>query len=218
MSIFNTVRGILTMGRGVIGGLPELRAGRDPIALFGTWFADATRAGLLLPEAMTLATASPDGLPSARMVLLKSFGDDGFVFFTNYGSRKASELDGNPRAALLFHWAALQRQIRIEGPTSRISAEDSFAYFRTRSRGSQIGAWASDQSAVLDSRDTLEARVRQLEDEYRGNDEIPLPPFWGGYRLVPQRIEFWQGRANRLHDRLLYHRADPGWRVERLYP
>ncbi len=216
MSILQTVRGILTMGRGVVGGLPELRAGDDPIALFRTWFADASRAGLLLPEAMTLATATPDGAPSARMVLLKSYGEDGFVFYTNYGSRKAAELDANPRAALLLHWAVLQRQVRIEGTTARVSAEESDAYFRTRPRGSRIGAWASDQSATLDSRATLEARVRDVEARY--DDDIPLPPFWGGYRLLVERIEFWQGRANRLHDRLLYHRAQPGWRVERLYP
>ncbi|MCI0433610.1 MAG: pyridoxamine 5'-phosphate oxidase [Gemmatimonadetes bacterium] len=218
MSIFSTVRGILTMGRGVLGGLSELRAADDPIALFDDWFEAAKRAGILLPEAMTLATATPDGIPSARMVLLKSFAADGFVFYTNYGSRKAAELDANPRAALLFHWSVLHRQVRIEGTTTRTSTDESRAYFRTRPRASRVGAWASQQSEVLDSRATLEQRVREIEARHESGDDIPLPPFWGGYRLTPSRIEFWQGRANRLHDRLAYDHKAGRWSVVRLYP
>lgn len=217
MSIVNTVRALLTMGRGVLGGLSELRAGDDPIALFREWFDAATRAGILMPEAMTLATATPDGVPSARMVLLKGFDHRGFVFYTNYESRKAQELDANPRAALCLHWTVLQRQVRIEGAVTRVTAEESAAYFRTRPRGSRIGAWASRQSSPLDTRDTLEARVREFDTKYPG-DDVPLPPFWGGFRVAPERIEFWQGRANRLHDRILYTKNGDGWRTQRLYP
>lgn len=217
MSIAEALRALRTLGKGTIGGLDELRAGDDPIALFREWFDAAARAGVYLPEAMTLATATADGMPSARMVLLKRYDDRGFVFFTNYGSRKADELESNPRAALCLHWAALQRQVRIEGAVSRVSEEESFAYFRTRPRGSRIGAWASKQSEPLDARRDLEAAVSKYEKEYPG-DDVPLPPFWGGYRVAPERIEFWQGRANRLHDRLLYERNEAGWNVARLYP
>ncbi|MGH7500591.1 MAG: pyridoxamine 5'-phosphate oxidase [Longimicrobiales bacterium] len=217
MSLTSTLRAVLTLGRGVTRGLPDLEAGRDPIAMFATWFDDATRAGILMPEAMTLATATRDGRPSARMVLLKSFDAAGFVFFTNHGSRKAGELDANPRAALLFHWTVLQRQVRIEGVGQRISSEESFAYFRTRGRGSRIGAWASQQSQPLDRRETLEARAREFDARYPG-DDVPLPPFWGGYRVEPENIEFWQGRANRLHDRLRYDRVGTSWSITRLYP
>lgn len=195
----------------------ELIAGTDPIELFREWFDAAAKAGIPLPEAMTLATATPDGKPSARVILLKGYGPDGFVFFTNYGSRKAGELDENPNAAMCFHWTPLERQVRIEGSVSRISEEESATYFRTRPRGSRIGAWASRQSEPLEDRGVLEARVRDVETRF-GDGDIPLPPFWGGYRLEPERLEFWQGRPSRLHDRLLYERFASGWGVTRLYP
>jgi len=210
-------RALKTLGRGTIGGLSELRAGGDPIVLFREWFVAAAQAGVYLPEAMALATASPDGGPAARMVLLKAFDDAGFVFFTNYDSRKGGELAANPRAALCFHWAALQRQVRIEGTVERVSADESLAYFRTRPRGSRIGAWASRQSRPLDRREDLEAAFARHDREYPG-DDVPLPPFWGGYRVKPERIEFWQGRTNRLHDRLLYERDAAGWTITRLQP
>ena len=217
MSILSTLRAILTLGRGVTVGLTELEAGPDPVALFREWFQAAARAGVFMPESMTLATATKDGAPSARMVLLKDCDARGFVFFTNYGSRKALELEANPRAALVLHWPVLERQVRIEGDVARITPEESAAYFRTRPRGSRIGAWASEQSRPLESRAALEARVREIEQKYSG-DDVPLPDFWGGYRLAPASIEFWQGKANRLHDRLLYSRETDGWKVTRLYP
>lgn len=217
MSLKSSLKTVLTLGRGAAGGLPDAAADADPIELFQDWFAAAEEAGLLLPEAVTLATASADGEPSARMVLLKGADTAGFVFFTNYGSRKGRELDENPRAALCFHWAALQRQVRVSGSVVKVSAEESAAYFATRGRGSQIGAWASRQSERLASRDELQERVRAAEARFADAD-VPVPPFWGGYRLVPERIEFWQGRADRLHDRLLFSRDGAGWRAERLYP
>jgi pyridoxamine 5'-phosphate oxidase len=217
VSILSTLRAILTLGRGVTVGLTELEAGADPLALFREWFQAASRAGVFMPESMTLATATKDGAPSARMVLLKGSDARGFVFFTNYGSRKALELDANPRAALVLHWPVLERQVRIEGSVARITHEESAAYFRTRPRGSRIGAWASEQSRPLESRAALEARVREIEQKFPG-DDVPLPDFWGGYRLTPASIEFWQGKANRLHDRLLYTREASGWKVTRLYP
>lgn len=217
MSVLRHIKAILTLGRGTLGGISELEAGDDPIALFREWFDDARDAGFLLPESMAVATATPDGRPSARMMLLKGVEDDGFLFYTNYGSRKAAELDENPRAALVFHWDVLERQVRVEGSVERLPNETSAAYFRTRSRGSQIGAWASRQSEKLESREVMERRFRRCEEEFRG-EEVPLPDFWGGYRLRPVRIEFWQGRANRLHDRLEYRRSDRGWSVTRLYP
>jgi pyridoxamine 5'-phosphate oxidase len=217
MSLASAVRALLTLGRGVVTGLPEPQPGSDPFAQFRTWFDEATHAGILMPEAMTLATATRDGIPSARMVLLKGFDTNGFVFFTNYESRKANELEQNPRAALCFHWTVLQRQVRIEGDVSRVSHEESEAYFRTRARASRIGAWASLQSRRLDRRATLDARVKEFNDRYPG-EEVPLPPFWGGYRVTPLRIEFWQGRAGRLHDRLVYTTDGGGWKTEWLYP
>jgi pyridoxamine 5'-phosphate oxidase len=217
MSLRSRLRALLTMGQGVARGLPDMDAGQDPIALFGRWFDAARRSGLLLPEAMCLATATRDGMPSARMMLLKGADERGFVFFTNYESRKGEELAANARAALVFHWAVLQRQVRVEGTVQRLSVDESHAYFRTRARGSRIGAWASAQSRPLAARAELGTRVREAERRF-GDGDIPLPPFWGGFRLLPERIEFWQGRANRLHDRLVFERTDGGWATQRLYP
>ncbi len=217
MSIRSNLRALFTLGRGVTKGLSELTAADDPLRLFGQWFDDAKRSGIFLPEAMTLATASPDGVPSARMMLLKGVDERGFVFYTNYESRKADDLAANPRGALVMHWAVLERQVRVEGLIERVSEAESTAYFRTRPRGSQIGAWASSQSSRLASREELEQRFADADRRFPG-DDVPLPPFWGGYRLRPERIEFWQGRLNRLHDRLQYDRDGDRWQVTRLYP
>lgn len=200
-------------------GLDEADEERDPVEIFGEWYEAAEGAGLHLPEAAALSTASAEGVPTSRMVLLKAFDERGFVFFTNYESRKARDMDANPRAALLFHWSPLERQVRVEGSVERITEEESAAYFARRGRGSQLGAWASRQSRELTSRVELEERFESLERRFEGQ-EIPLPPFWGGYRLVPGRMEFWQGRPNRLHDRLRFARDRPSdpWVVSRLYP
>lgn len=190
----------------------------DPIRQFTAWFDEASAAGEPAPEAAALATATPEGAPSARMVLVKRADADGFSFFTNYESRKGRELADNPRAALLFHWKALGRQVRVEGPVARTSAEESAAYIRTRSPGSQLSALASPQSRPVSSRAALEERVAQLRARY-GDGELPVPAHWGGFRLVPETIEFWQNRADRLHDRLRYTRAPGGgWQLERLAP
>jgi pyridoxamine 5'-phosphate oxidase len=217
MSLLAKLRTLLTFGQGVVRGLPDATADRDPIELFHDWFAAARSAGIFLPEAMTVATATPEGAPSARMMLLKGVEAGGFVFFTNYESRKAVELAANPWAALVFHWAVLERQVRVEGKVERLSSGESEAYFRTRPRGSRIGAWASKQSRPLADRRALEAQVREHDARFAGG-EVPLPPFWGGLRLVPERIEFWQGRLDRLHDRLRFDRDGLGWRAVRLYP
>ncbi len=217
MSLKSSIRSLMTMGQGMAQGLPEAAADRDPIDLFSEWFDAAQKSGILLPEAVTLATATPDGTPSARMVLLKEFSDRGFEFYTNFGSRKARDLDGNPKAALLAYWPVLQRQVRIEGTVERVSAEEANTYFRTRARGSQLGAWASKQSDSLKSADDLQARFKRYDAQFEGS-EVPLPPFWGGYRVKPERIEFWQGRLNRLHDRLVFCRTESGWEPTRLYP
>lgn len=217
MSLMSVVRSIMTLGRGVVRGLPDLVEQADPIALFGLWFKEAEDGGILLPEAMTLATVGADGRPSARVVLLKGYSDAGFTFFTNYESRKGVELEADPAAALVLHWPVLQRQVRIEGRAARISREESEAYFRTRPRGSRIGAWASDQSRTLVERSVLDDKVREYNEKFDGKD-VPLPPHWGGYRINADRIEFWQGRASRLHDRLRYDRSGDGWNVTRLYP
>ena len=190
---------------------------QDPLELFEHWFAEAKRAGVEVPEAMTLATATGGGVPSARMVLLKGADEDGFAFYTGYGSRKSEELEQNPRAALVFYWRPLGRQVRVEGSVERVSEPESAAYFATRPRGSQLAAWASQQSRPLGSREELERRYAELEREYEGRD-VPLPPHWGGYRLRPEAIEFWEHRENRLHDRTRYTRAREGWKVERLSP
>ena len=219
MGILSTLRLALTFGRGVMAGLPDAAEDRDPVELFGEWFEAAKESGLHLPEALALATATPDGRPSVRMVLLKGFDDRGFRFFTNYESRKGRELDANPRASMCFHWNVLERQVRVEGPVRRTTGDASEAYFRTRSRGSRLGAWASLQSRPLPLRRELEDRLREVTTRFEG-EEIPLPTYWGGYELEPRRIEFWQGRADRLHDRLTFEREglDDPWRTHRLYP
>lgn len=198
--------------------LDENLIDRDPIRQFQLWLNDAIETKIHLPEAMTLATATPDGKPSARMVLLKQVDHDGFVFFTNYRSPKARQLDENPYAALVFYWGQLDRQVRIEGSVARTSAEESRDYFRTRPRESQIGALASDQSEVISGRDVLEQRAKELETLYCDR-EIDCPEHWGGYRLRPERIEFWKSRVGRLHDRILYQLAPGGsWTISRLAP
>ncbi len=217
MSLRAKIRAILTLGQGVVRGIPKLTAEQDPIALFGRWYEEAEEAGIFQPDAMSVATCAEDGRPSARMMLLKGFDARGFVFFTNYGSRKAKELLANPQVAMTFYWPILERQVRLEGTVSRLSDQESYAYFKTRPRGSRIGAWASDQSTPLASRAILEQRVREYEEKFRDQD-VPLPPFWGGYRAMPDRIEFWQGRLDRLHDRLCYAREGDVWKVTRLYP
>ncbi len=190
----------------------------DPIALAQRWFADAQAAGMEQADAMTLATATPDGRPSARAVLLKGIDARGFAFFTNYDSRKARELDANPHAALVLLWIPLQRQVRVTGSVARLDAEESDAYFATRPRGSQLGAWASEQSRPLLDRAELERRWEALDERY-GGGAVPRPPHWGGYRVEPEEIELWQGRANRLHDRFAYTRgADGRWTHVRLQP
>lgn len=217
MSLKSHLRTIVTLGQGVVRGIPEAAADRDPIELFGEWFDAAKESGILLPESTALATASPEGVPSVRMVLLKGLDARGFVFYTNYGSRKAEELDANPRAALCFHWGILERQVRVEGRVERVSEDESLAYFSSRPRGSRVGAWASKQSQTLAARAELEARVRRFDEAYPGS-EVPLPPFWGGYLLRPALMEFWQGKADRLHERLEFRRTDQGWATRRLYP
>ena len=198
--------------------LDERNVDPNPIVLFKQWFNAAIASGSRLPDAMTLATASKDGKPSARMVLLKDMDDAGFVFYTNYNSQKSRELTENPYAALVLYWVQLDRQIRVEGRVERVTAAESDEYFRSRPRESQLGALASPQSEVVSSRAVLEQRFLEFDDSYRDR-EVGRPAHWGGYRLKPERIEFWQNRAGRLHDRILYERqADGSWTMRRLAP
>ncbi len=198
--------------------LDENTVDRDPIKLFRNWFDAAIASGSRLPESMTLATATKEGKPAARVVLLKQVDDDGFVFYTNYRSAKAKELEENPQAALVFYWVGLDRQVRIEGRVERVSAAESDEYFKTRPRASQLGALASPQSEVIEGREVLENNLRKLEEEYRDR-EVERPAHWGGYLLKPERIEFWENRPGRLHDRILYDlQADGSWTIKRLAP
>jgi pyridoxamine 5'-phosphate oxidase len=200
-----------------LSSLTEADVDPDPIRQFERWFADAVSAQVLEPNAMTLATASRDGVPSARIVLLKGVDVNGFVFYTDYRSRKGAELAENPLAALTFLWKEIERQVRISGAVSRVSASESEAYFRTRPAGSRLGAWASQQSAVIPNRGDLEDRLREVASRFADGD-VPLPPHWGGFRVLPDEIEFWQGRPDRLHDRILYRRGESGWAISRLSP
>jgi len=200
-----------------LGSLDVTDVDPDPIRQFHTWFAQALDAKLPEPNAMTVATVDAEGRPAARILLIKGVDERGFVFFTNYESRKGRELAANPHASLLFHWIELERQVRIEGKVEKTSAAESDAYFASRPPGSRIGAWASAQSEVIASRAALEARERECREKYGENP--PRPPHWGGYRLAPDRIEFWQGRPSRLHDRIRYTRAGGSdWRIDRLSP
>ncbi len=198
-------------------GLDEPDLAPDPIGMFGRWLQDTIDSGLHEPNAMAVATAGPDGRPTVRLVLLKGVDERGFVFYTNYESRKGRELGANPHASLLFPWHDLQRQVRVEGPVSRVSAEESEAYFASRPRESQLGAWASPQSREVSSRAEMEAAYAELEAQYAERD-VPLPPTWGGFRVEPEVVEFWQGRKGRMHDRLVYRRDAGGWTTARLAP
>lgn len=200
------------------GGLdvPDLAA--DPITMFERWMGEALAAGVHEPNAMVVATATPDGRPSSRMVLLKGFDADGFVFFTNQASRKGEELATNPRCALLFPWHPLERQVRVDGAAEVLEQERVEAYFASRPRGARLGAWASHQSQPVASRAELAASYARMQERFGDDAEVPVPPEWGGYRVVPEAVEFWQGRPGRMHDRLVYRRADDGWAVGRLAP
>lgn len=203
----------------VAGGLAEDDLASEPVAMIRRWLHDATVAGLHEPNAMVLATAGADGRPSSRMVLLKGLDERGLVFFTNYASRKARELDANPDCALLFPWHPLERQVRVEGTATRLGDAENAAYFASRPRAAQIGAWASPQSQVVGSRAELDQRYAEAELRF-GEGEVPLPPAWGGYRVTPTSVELWQGRRGRMHDRLRYRGRDDGvgWTLERLAP
>jgi len=201
-----------------LAGLDETNSHPDPIQQFRLWFDQAVAANLPEPNAMTLATATPNGIPNARIVLLKGVDDLGFVFYTNYHSTKGQELTANPRAALVFLWTELERQVRICGDVEQVSAHESDEYFHSRPLGSRLGAWASAQSRVITDRAQLEQHLATLTETY-ADGNVPRPPHWGGYRVLPSTIEFWQGRSNRLHDRLLYaHQADGTWTIDRLSP
>jgi pyridoxamine 5'-phosphate oxidase len=200
-----------------MAGLNEKDLAREPFRQFEKWFGEAQAAKIPEPNAMVLCTATRDGRPSSRVVLLKGVDGRGFVFYSNYESRKGRELESNPRASLTFPWITMERQVIVEGPVSRVAREESEAYFQSRPRASQLGAWVSQQSSIIPDRKLLDDSMKALEQKYAGQ-EVPLPPNWGGWRLAPETVEFWQGRRNRLHDRLRYRRAAEGWSLERLSP
>ncbi len=211
--IFGDIRNDYTLA-----GLDEADLDRDPVRQFDRWMTDAIKAGVFEPTAMTLATATDDGRPHSRIVLLKHFDERGFCFFTNYDSAKGREMAKNPLAALCIHWPPLERQVRIEGAISKTTAAESDGYFQRRPRGSQLGAWISKQSGIIDSRKVLEDALVQITAKFEGRD-VTRPPHWGGYRVKPASIEFWQGRQNRLHDRLVYTlQPDGAWKITRLAP
>ena len=189
---------------------------KNPVKQFAKWYKTVLKSGLKEPTAMTLATASKGGVPSARTVLLKGYDEKGFLFFTNYGSRKGRELSENPFAELLFYWMDLRKQVRISGRVEKVSKEESEKYFKTRPLNSQIGAWASRQSKIIRDRKFLEEKYKEYSEKYK--EDVPLPPFWGGFRLIPERFEFWQGRENRLHDRICYLKKNGEWEIMRLAP
>jgi pyridoxamine 5'-phosphate oxidase len=221
MTFIEKLRCLFTFGQGVALPLPEFSNETDPIALFEQWFDDANKSGILLPESMSVSSCDHNGQPSSRMVLLKEFDQDGFIFYTNYGSRKSHDLTENNKVALLFHWNVLQRQIRIEGTVEKVSMEQSERYFHSRDRGSQIGAWASKQSQRLGNKSELKEREAYFQEKFKGK-EVPLPDFWGGWRVKATNIEFWQGRANRLHDRICFEQVDKKavskWQQFKLHP
>ena len=203
MTLFEKLRCLFTFGQGVALPLPDISSKTNPIQLFDQWFNDANKSGILLAESMSVSSCDQSGQPSSRMVLLKEFDEDGFVFYTNYASRKSQDLAENNKIALLFHWGVLQRQIRIEGIVEKVTHEQSEKYFHSRDRGSQIGAWASKQSSLLANKEELKKQQAYYTEKFAGQ-VIPLPEFWGGWRIKPHYMEFWQGRANRLHDRICF--------------
>ena len=219
MTLFEKLRCLFTFGQGVALPLPEISKDSQPVDLFKQWFDEASQAGILLPESMSVSTCAKDGQPSSRMVLLKDYDQHGFVFYTNFGSRKSHELMANNKISLLFHWNVLQRQVRIEGEVERVSQTQAEQYFHSRDRGSQIGAWASKQSAKLAYPEELKEREKYFKAKF-AQGEVPLPEFWGGWRVKPSYIEFWQGRANRLHDRVCFEKAanSEAWQQFKLHP
>lgn len=217
MTFLEKLRCLFTFGQGVALPLPQLSENSSPYELFESWFEDANKSGILLPESMSVSTVNSDGQPSSRMVLLKDFDETGFVFYTNYGSRKSSDLENNGKVALLFHWNVLQRQVRIEGTVEKVSKQTSEKYFHSRDRGSQIGAWASKQSQEIQTNNELAEHVKYYEEKFEGQP-VPLPPFWGGFKVIPHHIEFWQGRASRLHDRLCFDKSDDKWQTSKQFP
>lgn len=217
MTLLEKLRCLLTFGQGVALPLPTLNLETSPNELFQQWFDDANKSGILLPEAMSVSSVDSSGQPSSRMVLLKEFDEQGFVFYTNYGSRKSQELTENNKVALLFHWNVLQRQVRIEGTVEKVSGEQSAKYFHSRDRGSQIGAWASHQSKKLTQDNELKQQFEYYQTLFK-DKEVPLPEFWGGWRVKPHYIEFWQGRASRLHDRICFEKQQSDWQQFKLNP
>lgn len=218
MTLFEKIRCLFTFGQGVVLPLPPISEDTSPELLFEQWLKEATQAGILLPESMSVSTCNKQGQPSSRMVLLKEYDDTGFVFYTNYGSKKSHEIEENDKVALLFHWNVLQRQVRIEGRVEKIPKEQSERYFHSRSKGSQIGAWASKQSKRYTHDNELKERMSACKKKF-SDGEVPLPEFWGGWKVIPENIEFWQGRANRLHDRICFDKKEDGsWEQYKLHP